>query len=165
MSHPLAIVAWGWLIAAVLLACAVAAAAAGHHRLRGDPARLSRWWWALGLLVATPLALFAVLTGIVVRGTPSWDTSILQTVAHHQGHRAAVQVISAFGSWEVVSMLLCVTLGLLLGARLNRQAVFVATATLASMAASGIMKVVVARPDPRWSGRRRGAGRIRAGTR
>ena len=148
MSHPLSIVAWGWLIVAVLLACAVAAAAAGHHRLRADPSRLPRWWWTLGLLVAAPLALFAALTGIVVRGTPSWDTSVLQTVAHHQGHRAAVQVISAFGSWEVVSVLLCVTLGLLLGARLNRQAVFVAAATLASMAASGIMKVVVARPRP-----------------
>ena len=148
MSHPLSIVAWGWLIVAVLLACAVAAAAAGHHRLRADPSRLPRWWWTLGLLVAAPLALFAALTGIVVRGTPSWDTSVLQTVAHHQGHRAAVQVISAFGSWEVVSVLLCVALGLLLGARLNRQAVFVAAATLASMAASGIMKVVVARPRP-----------------
>ncbi len=107
-----------------------------------------RRWWTLGLLVAAPLALFAVLTAIVVHGTPSWDTSILQAVARHQDHIAAVEVISAFGSWEVVSVLLCVTLGLLLGARLNRQAAFVATATLASMAASGIMKVVVARPRP-----------------
>ena len=137
----------------------------GHRRLRGEQARLASWWWALGLLVAAPLALFALLTAVVVRGTPSWDWSILQTVARHQGHRAAVQVISAFGSWEVVSVLLCVTLGLLLGARLNRQALFVVTATLASMAASGIMKVVVARPRPRWCGRLREAGRFRAATR
>jgi membrane-associated phospholipid phosphatase len=107
-----------------------------------------RRWWTLGLLVAAPLTAFAVLTAIVMRGTPSWDLAILRMVARHQGHRAAVQVVSAFGSWEVVSVLLCLALGLLLGARLNRQAAFVVSATLASMAASGIMKVVVARPRP-----------------
>jgi undecaprenyl-diphosphatase len=148
VSHPLSIAAWGWLIVAALLACVVAAVAAGHHRLRDDPARLPRWWWALGLLVAAPLALFVVVAGIVVRGTPGWDTTILHTVARHQGHLAVVRVVSAFGSVPVVLVLLALTLGLLLGARLNRQAAFVAAATLASMAASGIMKVVVARPRP-----------------
>ena len=148
VSHPVSVAAWGWLTCAVLLACAVAAAVIGHRRLRGEAARLAAWWWALGLLVAAPLSFFALLTTIVVRDTPSWDMSILRTVARHQGHRATVAVISAFGSWEVVSLLLCVTLGLLLGARLNRQAAFVLAATLASMAASGIMKLVVARPRP-----------------
>jgi hypothetical protein len=155
--------AWGWLIVAALLACVVAAVAAGHHRLRDDPARLPRWWWALGLLVAAPLALFVVVAGIVVRGTPGWDTTILHTVARHQGHLAVVRVVSAFGSVPMVLVLLALTLGLLLGARLNRQAAFVAAATLASMAASGIMKVVVARPRPELV--RQAAGRFRAATR
>jgi len=148
VSHPLSVATWGWLICAALLTCAVAAVVIGHRRLREDPARLPHWWWTLGLLVATPLALFVVLTGIVVRGTPSWDTTILHTVARHQSHLAVVKVVSAFGSVQVVLVLLAVTLALLLSARLNRQAAFVAAATLASMAANGIMKVVVARPRP-----------------
>ncbi len=148
MSHPISVAAWGWLTCAVVLACALAAVVAGHQRLRDDPARLPHWWWALGLLVAAPLAVFIVVAGIVVRGTPAWDTTILHTVARHQGHLVAVETISAFGSVQTVLVLLAVTLALLLGARLNRQAAFVATATLASMAASGIMKVVVSRPRP-----------------
>jgi membrane-associated phospholipid phosphatase len=148
VSHPLSVAAWGWLICAALLSCAVAAVVIGHRRLREDPARLPRWWGALGLLVATPLAIFVVLAGIVVRGTPAWDTTILHMVARHQGHLAVVRVVSTFGSVQVVCVLLALTLGLLLGARLNRQATFVAAATLASMAASGIMKVVIARPRP-----------------
>jgi membrane-associated phospholipid phosphatase len=142
------VAAWGWLICAALLTCAVAAVVIGHRRLREDPSRLPRWWWALGLFVAAPLTVFVVVTGIVVRGTPAWDTTILHTVARHQGHLAVVRVVSACGSVQVVLVLLGVTVALLLGARLNRQAAFVAAATLASMTASGIMKVVVARPRP-----------------
>jgi undecaprenyl-diphosphatase len=142
------VAAWGWLIVAALLACAVAAVVIGHRRLRDDPPRLAHWWWTLGLLVAAPLSVFVVVAGIVVRGTPSWDTAILRTVARHQSHVAVVGVVSAFGSVQVVLVLLSVALALLLVARMNRQAAFVAAATLASMAASGIMKVVVARPRP-----------------
>ena len=148
MNLPISVATWGWPVCAALLAGAVATVVAGHRRLRGDPARLPRWWWALGLLVAAPFAVFAVVAGIVIRGTPAWDTTILHTVARHQGDLAAVRVISAFGSVQVVLVLLAVTLALLLGARLNRQAAFVAAATLASMAASGTMKLVVARARP-----------------
>jgi undecaprenyl-diphosphatase len=149
VSLPIAVAAWGWSVVALLLAGAVVAVAAGHRRLPADPAR-RRWFWrVLGLLVVAPAAVFAVVAGLVAaQGIPAWDITILQLVARHQQHtaQAIVAAATATGSVWAVLVLLVGALAVLLVARLYRRAAFVAAATLLSMAASGIMKLVFARP-------------------
>ena len=116
--------AWGWLTCAVLLAWGRQpdrAPPPARRKRPGLPRGGGRWaCWSRRRSRSSRCS------------PPSWCAArphgtcrSCSTVARHQGHRATVQVISAFGSWEVVILLLCVTLGLLLGARLNRQAAFV----------------------------------------
>ena len=123
----------------------------GHRRLTADPAARRRFGRVLGLLVVAPTVVFAIVAGVVVaQGTPSWDTSILRLMARHQRPtvHVVVRVVSETGSVPAVLALLAAALAVLLIARLYREAAFVAAATLLSMAVSGIMKLVIARPRP-----------------
>ncbi len=110
-----------------------------------------RFWTTLLLFVIVPAAVFAVVAVLVfVGGTPSWDISLLQLAARHQqaAARAFVEAYTTLGALWLVLVLLGCALVLLVRARLYRQAAFVATATALSMSASGILKLVFARPRP-----------------
>lgn len=132
----------------------VAAAAAIRRGQRGRaaaPGTPRRFWAVLLLMVVVPAAAFAAVAGLVLaQGTPSWDTAILRLVARHQQAtaRSFVEAFTTLGSLWLVLVLLAATLALLLLARRYRQAAFVATATLLSMTAAGVMKLVFARPRP-----------------
>jgi undecaprenyl-diphosphatase len=151
VTLPIAVAAGGWAVLAVLVAVAVAAVLAGRGQLTADPARRRRFRRVLSLLVVAPAAVFTAVAGVVVaQGTPAWDMTVLRQLARHQQPtaRAITAAATLTGSVPVVLVLLLTALVVLLIARLYRQAAFVAAATLLSMAASGIMKLVFARARP-----------------
>ena len=152
MSLPLAVAAWGWSFIALLLA-AVARSRPSRPDAAGGrpPGGRRRFWLTLVLFVVVPAAVFAAVAALVfVGGTPSWDISLLQLAARHQRPRRArsSRSFTALGSLWLVLVLLGCAVALLLRARLYRQAAFVATATVLSMSAAGIMKLVFARSRP-----------------
>jgi undecaprenyl-diphosphatase len=151
VNPSIAVAVWGWALVALLLAGAVAATIIAHGRRAADPAGRRRFWWLLSLLVVAPSAVFAIVAGVVAaQGVPAWDATVLHLMARHQQHTVHVLagIVTATGSVPAVLVLLLVALAVLLIARLYRQAAFVVTATLLSMAASGIMKLVFARARP-----------------
>jgi membrane-associated phospholipid phosphatase len=151
VSPPLAVAAWGWTVVAVLVAAAAAAIWFGRREPAPTPGERWHFWATLVCFVIVPAAVFAAVAAVVFAGgTPSWDLSLLQLAARHQQAtaRTLVLVYTALGSLWLVLVLLACTVVLLLRARFYRQAAFVATAAALSMSASGIMKLVFARPRP-----------------
>jgi membrane-associated phospholipid phosphatase len=150
-SPPLAVAAWGWPVIALVIVAAGAAIWSGRREAAPAPGARRRFWLTLVFFAIVPAALFAALAVLVfVGGTPSWDLSLLQLAARHQQAtaRTLVEVYTTLGSLWLVLVLLGCSLVLLVRARLYRQAAFVATATALSMSASGIMKLIFARPRP-----------------
>jgi membrane-associated phospholipid phosphatase len=162
LTPPLAVAAWGWAVVVLVIVAAATAVRYGRRGQTAAPGARRRFWATLLLMVVVPAAAFATVAGLVLaQGTPSWDTAILRLVARHQQvtARSFVEAFTTLGSLWLVLVLLAAALAVLLLARRYRQAAFVATATLLSMTAAGVMKLVFARPRPevipqplgRWS--------------
>ena len=150
MTPTIAVAAGGWSIVALLVAVAVVAVVSGYRHLTGEPAERRRFKRVLVGLVIAPGAVFALVAAFVVAlGVPAWDTAVLKLAISDDGLPwKIVRVLSALGGITAVLVWLVVALVVMVRARMYRQAVFVAAATLASMAVSGLTKLAFARPRP-----------------